>query len=407
MSDEGKSYLSFSEKEKLMPQEELLEVIPRKKKMMIGIPRELSDDENRIALVPDAVSLLVENGHRVLVEREAGVAANFSDEKYAEAGAEIVSNSEEVFKSDIVVKIAPPTDGEIEKLERQTTLMSSIFLPNREKAYFQRLTAKKVKAIAYEFIQDRTGAFPLVKSMSEIIGNTAVLVAAEFMSNPKYGKGEMLGGFPGIKPTEVMIIGAGTVAEYAARTALGLGALVKIFDDSTYKLRAIQNNLNRRVYTSTLQPKLLLKAMLEADVIISAKHTSGKVAPCFISEDMVRQMKPGSVIVDVSIDQGGCFETSRATTHHDPVYQVHDVTHYCVPNIASRVPHTASYSLSNILTPMLLNISDMGGIEKMMKRDTTFCKGVYIFNGILTNKFIGELYGLPSQNLELLMAAFH
>jgi alanine dehydrogenase len=407
MSEEGKSYLQFTGKERLMPQEELLEVIPKKKNMTIGIPDEHSLDENRISLVPDAVNLLVENGHRVLVEDKAGVSAHFSNEKYAEAGAEIVPASDEVFQADIVVKIAPPTEEEIEKLGRQKTIFSTIFLPNREKTYFQRMMAKKVNAIAYEYIQDKTGAFPLVKSMSEIIGNTAVLIAAEYMSNPKYGKGEMLGGFPGIKPTEVIIIGAGTVAEYAARTAIGLGAFVKIFDDSTYKLRAIQNNLNARVFTATLQPAILEKSMMEADVIISAKHTSGRVAPCYISEEMVKKMKPGSVIVDVSIDQGGCFETSRVTTHHDPVFQVHGVTHYCVPNIASRVPHTASYSLSNILTPLLLNISDLGGIANMLKRDSAFCKGVYIYNGILTNKFIGELYDLPSQDLELLMAAFH
>jgi alanine dehydrogenase len=227
------------------------------------------------------------------------------------------------------------------------------------------------------------------------------------MSNPDYGKGEMLGGFPGIKPTEVIIIGAGTVAEYAARTAIGLGAYVKIFDDSIYKLRAIQNNLGRRIFTSALQPKLLLKAMKEADVIISAKHSSGRIAPCFITEDMVSQMKPGSVIVDVSIDQGGCFETSRVTTHKNPVYKVHGITHYCVPNIASRVPHTASYSLSNFLTPLLLNISDYGGVEKLVKRDLAFRKGTYIFNGKLTNRYIADRFNLPFQDLELLMAAFH
>jgi alanine dehydrogenase len=407
MGDEGKSYLSFSEKGKLLPQEELLEVAYEKNKILIGIPKELSDDENRVPLVPDAVHLLIENGHQVLVEEEAGLAANFSDEKYAEAGATIVPNSDEVYNADLIVKIAPPAEEEIEKLGRQKTLFSSIFLPHRNKAYFQKLMAKKVKAIAYEYVQDKSGAFPVIKSMSEIIGNTSVLIAAEYLSNTMFGKGEMFGGFPGIKPTEVIIIGAGTVAEYAARASLGLGAFVKIFDDSIYKLRSLQNNLNDRIYTSTLQPKLLLKAMKEADVIISAKHFTGHVAPCLITDDMVRQMKPGSVIVDVSIDQGGCFETSKVTTHHNPVYQTYGVTHYCVPNIASRVPHTASYSLSNFLTPLIINITDLGGIDRKLKRDLHFCKGAYIYNGILTNKYIGSQFGLPSQDLELLMAAFH
>ena len=407
METGGKSYLHFSGKEKLMPQEELLETIPQKHKLVIGIPKEISFNENRVALVPDAVHLLVENGHRVLIERNAGTAAHFSNEKYAEEGAEIIDGHEEIFKADMVVKISPPEDHEIQMLQRGNTLLSSIFLPSRTKDYFKNLMLKRVKAIAYEYIQDRTGGYPLIKSMSEIIGNTAILIAAEYMSNPKYGKGEMLGGFPGIKPTEMIIIGAGTVAEYAARTAIGLGAYVKIFDDSIYKLRTIQNNLGRRVFTSTLQPKLLLKAMKEADVIISAKHSSGRVAPCLITEEMVAQMKPGSVIVDVSIDQGGCFETSRITTHQDPVYQMHGVTHYCVPNIASRVPHTASYSISNFLTPLLLNISDIGGIEQLLKRDIAYRKGTYIFNGTLTNKFVADLHHLPFQDLELLMAAFH
>lgn len=407
MAEGGKSFMQFSEKESLLPQEEFLETIPSKHTMVIGIPKEVSLNENRIALVPDAVHLLVENGHRLLIERGAGQAAHFPDEKYAEAGAEIVDDAKETFKADVIVKIAPPTTDEIDMLERQKTLLSSVFLPSRDRNFFLQLMAKRVKAIGYEYLQDKTGTFPLIKSMSEIIGNTAVLIAAEYMSNPEYGKGEMLGGFPGIKPTEVIIIGAGTVAEYAARTAIGLGAYVKIFDDSIYKLRAIQNNLGRRIFTSALQPKLLLKAMKEADVIISAKHTSGQIAPCFITEDMVSQMNPGSVIVDVSIDQGGCFETSRVTTHQNPVYKVHGVTHYCVPNIASRVPHTASYSISNFLTPLLQNISDYGGVEKLMKRDLALRKGTYSFNGKMTKRYIAERFNLPFQDLELLMAAFH
>lgn len=406
MNKEGNRLLSFSQKEKLIPQPERLETALKKDKLIIGIPKELSDNESRVGIVPEAVLLLVENGHRVLVEDNAGLKAHFYNEQYAEAGAEIVPSAAEVLKADIVIKIAPPTDAEIELLERGKTLVSSIFLRNRDKAFFQKLGAKKIKAVAFEFIQDKTGGFPLVKSMSEIIGNTAVLIAAEYLSHPTLGRGIMLGGFPGVKPTEVVIIGAGTVAENAARTAIGMGAYVKIFDNSIYKLRTIQNNLGSRIFSSILQPKILLKALMEADVVISAKHSATGLAPCFISEEMVSQMTPGSVIVDVSIDQGGCFETSKLTTHKNPVYQVHGITHYCVPNIASRVPHTASYSLSNFIVPMLLGISEMGGIEATIKADNTFNKGVYLYNGILTNKTIGELFDLPSQDLDLLMSAF-
>jgi alanine dehydrogenase len=404
MNEEG--YLRFSGKERLMPQEEMLETIPKKNKFTIGVPKEYSHNENRVALVPDAVHLLVENGHRVLIEKDAGASAHFPDVKYAEEGGEIVNTPQEVFEADVITKIAPPTEKEIEMLGRRKVVFSSIFLPSRNRQYFQQLMAKKVKAIAYEYIQDKTGAFPVIRSMSEIIGNTAVLIAAEYMSNPRFGKGEMFGGFPGIKPTELVIIGAGTVAEYAARAAIGLGAYVKIFDDSMYKLRSIQNHLGRRIFTSPLQPKLLLKAMKEADVIISAKHSSGSMAPCLITEEMVAEMKSGAVIVDVSIDQGGCFETSRVTTHENPVYQVHGITHYCVPNIASRVPHTASYSLSNFLAPLILNMSDLGGIEQLLKWDPPFGKGVYIYNGILTNKFMADKFSLSFQDLDLLMAAF-
>jgi len=406
MSEKTKDFLRFSQKEQILPQEEMLETAVKKDKLIIGIPKELSQNENRIALAPEAVHLLAENGHRILFEEYAGASAHFNNEQYAEAGAEIVSTPDEVYKADIIVKIGPLTVDEIDKLENNKVVFSSVFLPDRDKAYFERLMAKKVKAISYEFIQDKTGGFPVIKSMSEIIGNTAVMIAAEYLSHDSYGRGVMLGGFPGIKPTEVIIIGAGTVAEFAARTALGMGALVKVFDNSIYKLRSIQNKLGNRIFTSIVQPKVLLKALKDADVVISAMHSAAGVAPCFVSEDMVRQMHPGSVIVDVSIDQGGCFETSKVTSHQQPVFQVHGITHYCVPNIASRVPHTASYSLSNFLTPVILNISESGGIDRLMKIDHAFSKGVYIYNGVMTNKHISDLFNIPFRDLDLLMAAF-
>ena len=406
MNDITKDFLRFSQKGQLMPQEETLETTFEKDKLTIGIPKELSQNENRIALVPEAVNLLVENGHRVLIEEYAGANAHFTNEQYTGAGAEIVATHEEIFTADYILKISPLTIEEIDVMGQNKIVFSSIFLPDQDKAYFEKLMAKKVKMVSYEFIQDKTGGFPVIKSMSEIVGNTSVLIAAEYLSNASYGRGVMLGGFPGIKPTEMVIIGAGTVAEYAARTALGMGAYVKLFDNSIYKLRTIQNNLGNRVFTSILQPKVLLKALKEADVVIAAKHSDAGVAPCFISEEMVRQMHPGSVIVDVSIDQGGCFETSRVTSHIDPVYQVHGITHYCVPNIASRVPHTASYSLSNFLTPLLLNIAEEGGFDRFIKIDNAFSKGIYIYNGMMTNKQISNLFDIPFRDLDLLLAAF-
>ena len=405
MNEPGKGFLKFSDARQLLPQEEMLETVTPQKKFTIGIPKEGILNESRVSLVPDGVNLLIENGHTVLVERGAGEKAKFSDEEFAEAGALIVDSKEEVFKSDVVIKIAPPTLEELDLLEKNKTLFSSVYIPQQKREYFEKLLQKRTLALAYEFIQDRTGTFPVVHSMSEIVGSTAILIAAEYLSHSKFGRGIMLGGFPGIKPAEVVIIGAGTVAEYATRTALGMGASIKIFDNSIYKLRAIQNKLGTRLYTTVLQPKELEEALMNANVVIAAKHSSTGQASCFISEEMVRKMKPGTVIVDVSIDQGGCFETSRPTTHENPVYIEHDVVHYCVPNIASRVPHTASWSLSNFLTPLLLNFGEVGGVTNYLKRDEAFSKGVYAFNGTITNKQIGEKFNMRYHDFRLLLAA--
>jgi alanine dehydrogenase len=390
-----------------LPREETLERKPQQKKFIIGIPLEKDENERRIAFVPNAVDLLIQNGHKVVMEENAGRAAHFTNEMYAEAGAQITQTAAEVWQSDIIVKIAAPEIDEIDLMHKNQTVFSALMSQSRNKAYFKKLMEKKAIAIAYELINDKTGAFPLVRSMSEIIGNTSIMVAAEYLSSPKYGKGVMLGGFPGIRPSEVVIIGSGTVAEYAARTAYGMGAQVRIFDDSVYKMRDLQNKLEFRVSTSVLQPVLLLKALKEADVVIAAKHSSSGQSACIISVEMVKQMKRGAVIVDVSIDQGGCFETSHPTSHQHPVFQEFGVTHYCVPNIASRVPHTASYSLSNYLTGLLLKIGETGEINHYILRDKPFSKGVYIYNGVLTNKNIADTFGLSFRDLDLLMTALY
>ncbi len=406
MNEKSGSFIKFSEHGQLMPLEEKLATDFPSTKLRIGIPKETSPNENRIPFVPESVNLLVGNGHEIIIERGAGERAHFADTEYAEAGARLTNSREEVFKSEIITMVSPPGEEEIDFLNKGKTIFSSVFMSNRNKEFFNKLIQKRVKAVGYEYIQDKSGAFPLIRSMSEIVGNTSVMLAAEHLSDPHYGKGKMLGGFSGLNPSEVVIIGAGTVAEYAARTAMGMGALVKIFDDAIYKLRDIQKALGTRVFTSVLQPKVLLKALKTADVVIAAKHSIGDVSPCMISEDMVAQMKAGAVIVDVSIDQGGCFETSRVTSHDNPVYQVHDVTHYCVPNIASRVPHTASYSISNYLTSLMLKIAEAGSTDNLLKQDRGFSKGVYLYYGTLTNKSIGDRFQLPYQNLELLLSAF-
>lgn len=407
MSQGHKNYLKFSHSEGLMPKEETLEVLRSKSRLTIGIPRETSHQERRVVLVPEAVHLLVQNGHTVVIESEAGTGARFSNNEYSEAGGQVVYSLPEVYQSDIILKVAPPTDEEIEMMKEKQTIFSALHLSNRESSFFRGMMRKKVTAFAHEYIKDQFGSFPVRRTISEIVGNAAIMIAARYLGDPDYGKGNMLGGFSGISPTEVVIIGAGTVAENAARVALGMGAAVKVFDDSIYRLRRMQVNIQHRIFTSIIQPKVLMNALTTADIVIGAIHHVQGQTPVIVTEDMVKKMKAGAVIIDVSIDQGGCVETSRITTHQNPVFKKYDVIHYCVPNIASQVPHTASYALSNFFTPVLISIGDEGGVDNYIRRDRGICQGVYLFKGILTNKTISDLFDLPFQDIDLLLAAFH
>ncbi len=402
---EQNGFIKFSSSEELLPQEEMLEVKNKNSSLTIGIPRESNKLENRLCLVPSAVNLLVQNGHRILIQSKAGKASQFEDIEYSEAGAEIVQHAEEIFKADIILKVDPLSDEELKMLKTKQVVLSSLCIHSQNVNYFKKLMLQKATSVAFEKIQDKSDAFPVLRSMSKIVGNTAIMIASEYLSSPEYGKAKMLGGFPGIKPTNVVIIGAGTVAENAARAALGMGAIVKIFDNSIYKLERLQNTLNNRIFTSIIQPKFLMKELKSADVVIGAVHSATGITPCIVTEDMVEKMKPGSVIIDVSIDQGGCFETSRITDHKNPVFKIFDVTHYCVPNMASKVPNTASYAFSNFFTPILLKIGVAGGFESFLKQDKGFRQGVYILNGTLTDKVVGELHNLPYKEISLLMAA--
>ncbi len=389
----------------LLPQEEMLEVAKKKGSLYIGVPREISFQENRVSLVPDAVALLVNNGHRVLVETNAGKMANFQDNEYSEAGAEIVHSPQEVYKADIICKIEPPSLKEIELMQPKQTLMSVLQLSVQPENFVKQLMDKKITAIAFDWVIDEDGVLPVIRAMGEIAGGASILIAAEYLSNVNNGPGLMLGGIAGISPSEVVILGAGTVGEYAARAALGLGASVKIFDNSIYRLRRVQNVIGTRIFTSVIHPKVLAKHLKTADVVIGAIKSKTGRTPVIVTEEMVSDMKPGSVIVDVSIDQGGCFESSQVTNHTNPVYKKHGVIHYCVPNIASRVSRTASYALSTIFSPILLSMGEEGGVVNLIKKDAGVRNGIYIYNGLLTNKYLGELFKLPFKDIELLLAA--
>ncbi len=396
-SDAFKSF-----KGSLLPQEEMLEVQVRKGKLFIGIPKEISFQESRVALGPSSVGLLVNNGHKVVIQRGAGEGANFSDKDYSEAGAEVVEDAQAVYKADLIIKVAPPSIEEIELLHKNQLLISALQLATRNADYFKKLTSKKVTAIAWDFIKDEAGILQVVRAMGEIAGTTAILIASDYLSKSKNGLGLMLGGITGVAPTSVVILGAGSVGENAARAALGLGASVKVFDNSIYKLKRLQDSIGHKIFTSTLQPKDLIKALKRADVVIGALKAPAGRTPCIVSEEMVQEMKEGTVVIDVSIDQGGCFETSKVTDHNKPAFTKYGVIHYCVPNIASAVSRTASIALSNIFAPVLLSIGEEGGLDQLIRKSIGLRNGVYMYKGVLTHKDIGNNFKLSYKDINLL-----
>ena len=389
----------------MQPQESLLEVRNKKNKLYIGIPKETSFQENRIAITPLSVATLVNNGHTVILESNAGMGANFTDNNYSEQGAQIVYDTAQVYQADIILKIAPPTLAEIAMMKMNQTLISALQTSTIKAEYLHALISKKITALCFENLQDEGGTLSVVRAMSEIVGATSILIAAEYLSNVFNGKGLMLGGITGVPPTEIVILGAGTVGEYAARTAIALGAEVKVFDPSIYKLRRLQNNIGSRVFTSVIQPIVLEKAITTCDVAIGAMRAKAGRSPSLVTEETVSNMKPNSVIIDVSIDQGGCFETSEVTNHTNPVFRKYDVIHYCVPNIASRVARTATYALTNIFAPILIDIGEHGGLKNVIWEKAGVRNAVYIYQGHLTSPVFGERFNIPSKDLDLLIVS--
>jgi alanine dehydrogenase len=389
-----------------MPQEEKLEVATRQRKLVIGVPKEFEKLENRVPLTPEAVEILTGNGHDLYIEKDAGKGSNYTDSDYSERGGTIIDSREKIFQSDVILKVAPLTPQEILLLRGKQTIISSLHLNNQTRECILGMMQKRITAVAFENIKDEYHTYPVARMMSTIAGTTAILVAGELLSNEHGGKGVLLGGVTGISPTDVVILGSGTVAEYAARAAMGLGASVKIFDHSLNNLRRLQNNLRFPVYTSIFHPHVFEKALRSADVLIGAVNLREKGPRYLVTEEMVKIMKKGTVIIDVSIDQGGCIETSECRSQNDPVYIKHGIIHYCVPNLASRVSRTASIALSNVFLPLLLEMGENSTTDHMSRVNTGFRHGIYIFNGIMTNKFMGEHFGIPYQDINLLMAAF-
>lgn len=394
-------YSPFS-KEDLLPKPEVLEIKKQKGELFIGIPKETRLEEKRVSLTPDAVAALTNHGHKIVIETGAGEQSNFYDKEYADSGAKIAYSNKDVFACNIILKVEPPSIEEIELMNPQSTLISALQLKTQKKQYFETLAKKRITAIAFDFIKDEHGVFPIVKSLSEIAGIASILIASNLLNKDNNENGWLLGNISGVPPIEIVIIGAGTVGEFAARSALGLGASVKIFDNSISKLRQLQHNLGKTVYTSTIQPKTLAKALKRCHVAIGSVRGKNR-SPILVTESMVEQMREGSVIVDVSIDRGGCFETSEITTHSNPTFRKYDVIHYCVQNIPSKYARTASLSISNILTPYLLNIGEEGGIENAIKYDKSLQKGMYFYHGILTHKSVADWFNLPFRDIGLLL----
>lgn len=394
-------YTPFSRQE-LMPKEERLEVRLREGKMSIGIPKETHLQEKRVCLSPDAVQVLVANGHDVTVQTGAGEGANYSDQEYSEAGATIAYDAKEVFAKPVILKVSPLSPDEVELMKPNSFLVSTVQLNMQTRSYFEKLAAKKITALGFEFIKDSHGHLPVVRLLSEIAGTTSILLAGELMANTNGGNGILMGGIAGVRPAEIVILGAGTVGEYASRAALGLGANVRVFDNSLSRLRRLQTDLGVRISTSMLDPKELGKALKRCDVAIGALRGDART-PCVVTEKMVENMKDGSVIIDLSIDNGGCFETSEITTHAQPIVIKHGVIHYGVTNVTSRVARTTTKALSNFFLPYLLMISKEGGFEHVIKCDRGLRSGIYLYHGRLTKKKISDWFDLPFHDINLLI----
>lgn len=406
MNDKGKSGKVSFGNTAFMPKEEQLETAVKNRRITIGIPTDNKDDEKRVALTPEAVNLLVESDNEVIVQKGAGLGANYTDKDYSENGAIISDSIARVYSADVIIKVAPFSEKETDYLKGNQVVMSYLNVLKLNEETLEKLIRKKVTAIAFEKIRDINRVMPVVESMSEICGITSILVASEYLSNMQGGKGVMLGGITGVTPTEVVIIGANTAGEYAARAAIGLGSTVKIFDNSLHRLRKFQNLLGQRLQTSVFHPQVLTKALKSADVLIGAIELEDLRPWYFITEDMIRNMKKGAVVIDLSIDRGGCIETTECRALKDPVYEKHGVVHFSAWNLPSRVARTASIALSNIFTPLLQSMADAGGITQLLKYDQGVRNGAYLYNGMLTNDTLGQKFGIISKDLDLLISAF-
>lgn len=390
-----------------IPQELLKELAKVSNRLLIGIPCERKENERRLALTPEAVDMLTDAGHQVLVETGAGLGINYSDNHFSEAGAQIVSTQEEVFQADVILKILPPLREEIELMKPRTTLCSMIHFNLFSQEAYEAMITKRINAIAYELMRDEKDQYPILSIISEIEGTTSITIASMLLSNTQGGKGLLLGGVPGIAPTEVVIIGAGTAGTVAARAAMGMGATVRVFDDNIQKLRTLQNALGVRVFTSNFHPKVLHNAFLSADVVIGAMSYINRRKRYLIADDLIRTMKKGALIIDLRMNQGGCFETTCCLSPSDPeIFEQYGVLHYCVPSISNSVARTTSMAFSNIFVSLLVCLGDTGSLQAMIKEDACFRTGVYMYSGKPVNSYVSNHFNIMSNNIDIYLSAF-
>ncbi len=385
--------------------EETLDIKTRDADLFIGIPKETAFQENRIGLIPEAVGVLVANGHDVWIESKAGEGSGYSDYDYSDHGAKIKHDKQEIFNCDILLKSAPIVQEDLNLLKLNQVVISPIHVSVMKPEILEHMMEKKVTGLSFENLKDDSGTYPIVRSMSEIAGSASMLIAGHYLSSSGHGKGILLGGISGIPPTKVIILGAGVVGEFAARAALAMGASVKVFDNNVYRLKRLQDTMGHRVWTSVIEPRILAKQLKTCEVAIGALSSENGRTPMVVSETMVANMRPGSVIIDVTVDRGGCFETSEITTHEKPTIIKHGVIHYCVPNIPSGYSRTASHAVSNVLMPLLLKISLEGGLDEYVWKNLNIRNSIYMFKGALTNFHLSERFQLKYTDLNLLMAS--
>jgi len=371
--------------------------------MIVGVSKEIKTAENRVGATPAGVDMLVKAGHKVFIEKGAGEGSSFSDEEYRQAGAKIVPTAADAWEAEMVLKVKEPIEPEFRFFRENLLLFTYLHLANPKLEGLTRLLMeKRVTAVAYETVGLPNGELPLLEPMSEVAGRMSVQVAAHCLEKPSGGRGKLLGGVPGVPPCTVVVIGVGTVGKNAVEMALGMGASVTAIDLRTDRLRHLSEIFHGNLVTLSSNPHNVAEAVKRADAVIGAVLVAGARAPHVVTREMVRNMSPGSVIVDVAIDQGGCIETSRPTTHTDPIYVEEGVIHYCVTNMPGAVPRTSTYALTNATLPYALRLANLGFAEAV-KGDAALARGVNVHKGEVTCQGVADAHGLECKPLEMLL----